>query len=781
MRLSLRGQILIYTLVATLLAVATLALFTLQRERGREMDEARVESLNKVETFADIIMNEGYLNNPEKLQLLIKSVLANKRFLSVTIYDSLGKIVVQGADPQHMPTSPVSLAELKQSTTSITKFDNDQIKIISPLKTNAGEVVGYVSVSYTLIKLNEQLGLLLYDMIYALLVCLIFALFASYIFSSRMIKPLRELMDKASRIIQGESVPLTLERQDEIGSLALSLNTMLRYISNRDEKLRLLAASLEAKVELRTQELEAAVKRAEAATEAKATFLASMTHELRTPMNGVIGTASLMADSDLKEAQKEQLAIIRNCGHHLLTVINDILDFSKIEASKMELEFAPLDLKKIISETLDIVKPMTDAKDLMIESKIDKEVPSYIEGDAVRLRQVLVNLISNSVKFTDRGGIYIEAHVKQKTAKKTTIEFSVRDTGIGIAQDVQKKLFNAFTQADSSTTRKYGGTGLGLVISKKLIELMGGKISVKSKVGQGSTFTFTIAVKPVDAIPAEMKKESLPKHLARDKPMKIMLVEDNLVNQMVAKGFLQKLGYTPDVANNGQEALEALQSKNYDLIFMDMMMPVMDGLEATRIICSLKPAHQRPWIVAMTANALEEHKQQCIAAGMNDFLTKPFTLDNLETAILAAPCVLNPIVINHSDGANKAVKTIKQDKAATSGYQAINKEKIFESFKDDEDLVPFAIEAFMKDYPLRLKEMEQSIKNDNAEQLAMSAHTLRGAVSNFYAASAVDCAYILEKNAKDNNLATADLEFKNLKAELKKVHQDLQALLAEIS
>ncbi len=779
MRLSLRGQILIYTLVATLLAVATLAMFTLQRERGREMDESRLESVSKTETFADVIVNEGYLSHPEKLQIIIKSVLSNKRFLSISIYDSLGKIIVQGAET--LSTPPLSLAELKQAKDSTAKFNNDQIHILTPMKTSSGEILGYVSVSYTLKKLNEQLSLLFYDMVYALLVCLIFALFASYIFSSRMIKPLRELMDKANRIIQGESVPLTLERQDEIGSLALSLNTMLRYISNRDEKLRLLAASLEAKVELRTRELEAAVKRAEAATEAKATFLASMTHELRTPMNGVIGTASLMADSDLKPAQKEQLAIIRNCGHHLLTVINDILDFSKIEASKMELEFAPLDLKRIISETLDIVKPMTDAKDLVIESKIDKEVPSYIEGDAVRLRQVFVNLISNSIKFTELGGIYIEAHVKQKTAKKTTIEFSVRDTGIGIAQDVQKKLFNAFTQADSSTTRKYGGTGLGLVISKKLIELMGGKICVKSKVGQGSKFTFTIAVKPVDVIPVEMNKESLSKHLAREKPMQILLVEDNLVNQMVAKGFLQKLGYTPDMANNGQEALQALKEKEYNLIFMDMMMPFMDGLEATRIICSLMPAHQRPWIVAMTANALEEHKQQCLAAGMNDFLTKPFTLDNLETAILAAPCVLNPKVVKQCVGEVKVAKNKDQIKTVTPEYQAINKEKIFENFKDDEDLVPFAIEAFMKDYPLRLKEMAHSIKNDNAEQLAMSAHTLRGAVSNFYATSAVDCAYILEKNAKDNNLSTADLEFKNLKAEMKKVHQDLQALLAEIS
>jgi signal transduction histidine kinase/CheY-like chemotaxis protein/HPt (histidine-containing phosphotransfer) domain-containing protein len=780
-RLSLRGQILLYTITAILLAVGTLSLFTLIRDGIREKEISRLDALSKAETFSSILINEGYLSNQDRLNHLIHVNIANKRILAIRFYDSNGQIIAEESEPNAENPEVHSIQFLQQLQGPEANFTDDSINVIQPMKDEKGVVYGYLEISSSLKSLNDNLSSQFHDILWGLLICLFFAIIATIIFSSWIIKPLRELMDKANRIIQGESVPLTLDRQDEIGSLGLSLNTMLRYINNRDEKLRQLASSLELKVVQRTEELASALNKAEAATEAKATFLASMTHELRTPMNGVIGTASLMADSELTTAQREQLDIIRNCGDHLLMVINDILDYSKIEALKMELEYAPLDLKKLIKEILNITKPMTDAKDLLIESFVDENAPAYIEGDVVRLRQVLVNLVSNAIKFTHNGGIYISVN----PTSKNTLEFSIRDTGIGIAPNVQKKLFSAFTQADSSTTRQYGGTGLGLVISKKLVELMGGNVSVKSQVGEGSVFTFSIQAKPLDAMPAEIEQNVLPFKLAEEKPMDILLAEDNLVNQMVAKGFLQKLGYIPDVVNNGYEAVQALKNKDYDLIFMDMMMPVMDGLEASRIICASKPAHQRPWIIAMTANALEEHKQQCLQAGMNDFLTKPYTIGNLQTALLAAPSVVRhkkivqgsdtPIIIQED-----AKVSHLEEKSPTS-YAAIDRQKLFDNFKDDEDLVPFAIQAFMKDYPQRIKDIEQSIENDNADQLAMAAHTLKGAVSNFYAKGAVDCAAIIEKNAKEKNFEQANQNFQMLKAELKKVHQELETLLAEIS
>lgn len=788
MRISLRGQILLYTLTALFLAVGTLAFITLNRETVREKEQASSDYLYMTESFAAVVLSDGYLQNKTKLKTLINTYLVNKHVISVEVYDAEGKILAEGLNSQNRPAhfkQDLHAKPLHEYEKSEAYFNKYQIEVVCPLKGSQGKIDGYLRVSYSLSELEENLNVQFYDILIAVLICFIFALCATIMFSSWIIQPLRELMDKANRIIQGENVPLTLDRQDEIGSLALSLNTMLRSINTRDDKLRQLAASLELKVIQRTEELEKALKRAEDATQAKANFLASMTHELRTPMNGVIGTASLLADTHLTPLQAEQLNIIRNCGDHLLTVINDILDFSKIEASKMELDCAPLDLRKVVDDALNIVRPMVATRGLELETTIDEDVPNFIEGDAGRLRQILVNLLSNATKFTEKGGVYVTVKAKNMGSDKPQLEFSVRDTGIGIEPEVQQKLFTAFTQADSSTTRKYGGTGLGLVICKKLIELMGGQISIDSRLGEGATFTFNITARPTDQVPAENlnKRSDNQIQLALSKQMRILLAEDNQVNQMVAKGFLEKLGYHPDVVNNGREALEALDRKDYDLIFMDMMMPEMDGLEATRVICAKQPAHQRPWIVAMTANALEEHKQQCLEAGMNAFLTKPFTLKNLEEVLMEAPCVINhSSEIEQPEEPVHSEATVKKVGEVQAGvYTTINREKIFDNFKDDEDLVPFAIEAFMKDYPERIKDIEDGIKNDNVEKLAIAAHTLKGAVSNFFAPDAVGFAATLEKNAKEHNMQEANENFELLKSEMQKVHKELEQLLAETS
>gem|GEM_PF-1164934 len=784
MRISLRGQILIYTLTAIFLAVGTLALITLNREAVQEKEQASTEAQYLSDSFAAAMLSDDYLPNRKKLQTLISSYLVNKHIMSISVYDLNGDVLAEGRNsqiqaPQDIPE--ITTKNPKEFDKQETFFNKYQIEVVSPLVIANGKKQGYLRVLYSLKELEETLNVQFYDIIITVLICFIFAFCATIMFSSWIIMPLRELMDKANRIIQGESVPLTLDRQDEIGSLALSLNTMLRSINTRDDKLRQLAASLELKVIERTEELEMALKRAEDATEAKANFLASMTHELRTPMNGVIGTTSLLADTDLTPAQAEQVDIIRNCGDHLLTVINDILDFSKIEAAKMELDSAPFDVRKVLDDALNIVKPMIRAKGLELETIIDKSTPLYVEGDAGRLRQIIVNLLSNSTKFTEKGGIAITVKAKGST-RKPQLEFAVRDTGIGIEQEVQERLFSAFTQADSSTTRKYGGTGLGLAICKKLIEMMGGQISIKSELGKGATFTFNILAKPTNKIPSENlnRPTSDQSQLGKSKPMRILLAEDNLVNQMVAKGFLEKLGYHPDVAADGQEVLQDLQEKPYDLIFMDMMMPVMDGLEATRQICAMLPPQHRPWIIAMTANTMEEHKRQCIEAGMNDFLTKPFTLKDLENVLLKAPCAISPSM-EVPPLKNEPTKKKARNASSKAIYKSINRDKIFDNFKGDEDLVPFAIEAFMKDYPQRIREIEQGIKNDNTGQLAIAAHTLKGAVSNFFAPEAVSYAAHLERNAEENNLTEANQNFMQLKSEMKKVHKELETLLAEIS
>lgn len=457
-----------------------------------------------------------------------------------------------------------------------------------------------------------------------------------------LVKPLRRLSSEAEHALTSDQ-KFSLKQQGP------------REVKTLNSTFTSLVSSLETKVAKRTVQFKQAAEEAKAADKAKSEFLASMSHEIRTPMNGIIGMNDLLLDHDLNDECREYAEIIQSSADSLLVLIDQILDFSKIEANQLELETATFDLRKTLEEATILFTPNAQSKNLDLFYELPATAPTYLTGDRHRLKQIISNLVSNAIKFTETGTIRITATPAKENKANVTYEFHVIDTGIGISEQSRKKLFKSFTQADSSTTRKYGGTGLGLAISKNLVQLMGGKIGLESQPNQGSDFHFTITFPRSTEPSSSTQILSLPKgNTPNPKPQTVdpqstpktkhpelnktavLLVDDNSTNLAVASALLKRFNIEPAIATDGQEAIDASKLQHFDLILMDCMMPGTDGYQATLAIRadSANPNQKTP-IVALTANALAGDREHCLESGMNDYLTKPLrpkalqsTLDN---------------------------------------------------------------------------------------------------------------------------------------------------------
>ena len=537
----------------------------------------------------------------------------------------------------------------------------------------------------------------------------------------------------------------------ELDSLCQTYNDLLETLHAERRELQHAREQFEDRLRQRTEALQEALTRAQAASQSKSEFLANMSHELRTPMNGILGMLEVALDSSLTAVQRDEIETAQRSAQVLLALLNDILDLSKIEAGKMTLERITLDPRFLIEDIVKAQAGTARQKGLLLSSSVNAAVPARVLGDPTRLRQVLSNLVNNAIKFTERGLITVAldavpvAPGRVRGRSMVELHFMVRDTGVGIAADKQARIFEKFTQADGSVTRRYGGTGLGLTITRRLVEAFGGTINVESEVGRGTTFNFHFPVETANIVPMAAAAEGGERQLGGftdPRTRRILVVEDNAVNQKVVTAMLSKRGYAFDLAGNGAIAIAKLAETRYDAVLMDVQMPVMDGIEATRQIRQDARWRDLP-IIAMTAHAMQGDKERCFEAGMNDYVAKPIQAQALFRILEQALSGLGQPAAGEADPSLPDFST----------RAPIDREQAARIMDNDHSLLDGMVLLFLQLAPERLGKIDSLLARGDRAELAAEADRLRKAAERIAASCVAESAACIARKARDNDPA----------------------------
>ncbi len=719
----------------------------------------------------------------ENAQEFAETTLKSPDVLGVALYNAkqesmlqMGNVEFSAIQLSVWPTRPALVTETRSewhylapvySRAETTEWSDSPFLLDTP----EPELIGYVRVVMSKRSLQIMAEYILRGNFIALMSLAVLLLLLLLMITRRLLRPLDELSTIMLQAEGGDAyVRADIGGSREITNMQHAFNTMMDVLETRETEL----------VTARDMALESA--------KAKGQFAANVTHELRTPLNGILGMLQLLDSPELTEQQKQYIETAQNSAEALLMLINDILDFSKIDAGMALLQLQDFEARNLIGEVVELMKPQAEKKKIGLRAEINDSVPRYINGEQRRIRQVLFNLVGNAVKFTQHGEVVIGV----KQAKDSTLpdagtdgvilEFFVHDTGIGIAQEAQQRIFDAFMQADGSTSRNYGGTGLGLSISRHLVEFMGGRMGVQSELGQGSRFWFHLPFQKVAQIPA--RDDAAEKPVLLPEGLRVLVVEDNRTNQQVAKGMLQRLKCAPDIAASGEEALQKLPTQKYDLILMDVQMPGMDGYQATRAIREQETGSGHVPIIAMTANSSAEDIERALDCGMDDFLAKPFRLDTLRNLLQRwtskeKTAAQQPALVKVKSAAKNPDKSPAQGTALKvigfdSDSSVIDKKAFYELYQNAGAAFSEMLKIYMEDQPMYLKDLEKAIGQGDRVLLQRTAHTLKGSSRNFGATTFSNLCRDLEK-------ASVAEDFSELKKRLPPVEKAAAEIQKELS